>query len=155
RPGFVKNLDPKDKVLDSIIGRYIFKNKIRCGLSNCHTPHAKGYIATTKDGHETNIGKDCGKKYFGVDFETLSRKFNRDIIELENREKLWSFSFQIEELEGKVNKIRNGSEGADWLYKQIQPLIFRNKGCPDDVVSRLLNMVKTRNNILTTQRMAS
>lgn len=57
RPGFVKNLDPTKHELASIIGRYILKEPIRCGLSNCHTPHAKGYIVTTKEGHETNIGK--------------------------------------------------------------------------------------------------
>jgi len=155
RPGFIKDLNPKDKKLDAIIGRYIFKDKIRCGLSNCHTPHAKGYIVSTKDGYETNIGKDCGKTYFGVDFEALSKKFDRDVTESENREKLWNFSFQIEELEEKLNDLRTVSKGANWIHKNIQPLISRNRGCPDGVVSRLLNMVKTRNNLLTKQRIAT
>jgi len=95
-PGFVSNLNPSEHKLKAIIGRYIFKDYIQCGLSNCHTPHGKGYIATTMDGLSINIGKDCGKKYFGVDFETLSNKFDRDYTEAENRERLWSFSFKIE-----------------------------------------------------------
>jgi hypothetical protein len=155
RPGFIKDLNPKNKKLDSIIGRYIFKDKIRCGLSNCHTPHAKGYIVTTKDGYETNIGKDCGKTYFGVDFETLSKKFDRDVTESENREKLWNFSFQIEELEERLNEIRTSSKGGNWIHKNIQPLLTRNRGCPDGVVARLSNMVKTRNNLLTKPRLAT
>jgi len=155
RPGFVKDLNPKDKKLDSIIGRYIFKEKIRCGLSNCHTQHTKGYVVATKDGYETNIGKDCGRTYFGVDFETLSRKFDRDVTEVENREKLWSFNFQIEEIEKRIHDIRSSKNGADWVQKYTRPLISRNKGCPDEVVGRLLNMVKTRTNLLTTQRLAT
>lgn len=155
RPGFVKDLDPSTKKLDSIIGRYIFKEKIRCGLSNCHTPHAKGYIVTTTDGHETNIGKDCGKTYFGVDFQTLSRKFDRDVKESENRERLWSFSFQLEELEKKINEIRSGGYGANWVHKYSQRLVTLNKGCPEEVAHRLTSMVKNRNSILTTQRIAS
>lgn len=155
RPGFVKDLDPTEKKLDSIIGRYIFKDKIRCGLSNCHTQHAKGYIVTTTDGHETNIGKDCGKTYFGVDFKTLSRKFDRDVTESENREKLWSFSFQLEELDKQLSEIRNKKCGANWVHKYSQQLVTPNKGCPEEVVRQLSSMVRNRNNILTKQRIAS
>lgn len=155
RPGFMQDLNPKDKSLESIIGRYIFKDKIRCGLSNCHTPHSKGYIVTTKDGCETNIGKDCGKTYFGVDFETLSKKFDRDVTASENRESLWSLSFKIEEIEEKLNNIRTSPRGGNWAHKYLQPLLSRNKGCPDEVVKKLQSMVKTRNNLLTTQRLAT
>jgi len=155
RPGFIKDLNPEDKKLDAIIGRYMFKDYIRCGLSNCHTPHIKGYIVTTDDGHETNIGKDCGKTYFGVDFQTLSKKFDRDVTEHENREKPWSFSFQIEDIEENLNEIRNSTKGANWIHNNIQPLISRNKGCPEEVVNRLLNMTKSRNSLLTSQRLAT
>jgi hypothetical protein len=79
RPGFVKDLNPAEHTLHAIIGRYLFKNRIQCGLSDCRTPHGKGYIVVTKDGGETNIGKDCGRTYFGVDFEQLARKFDRDL----------------------------------------------------------------------------
>lgn len=155
RPGFVKDLSPADEKLDSIIGRYIFKEKIRCGLSNCHTPHSKGYIVSTTNGHETNIGKDCGKTYFGVDFETLSKKFDRDITESENREKLCSFSFKIEELEKKINDIRKQEKGADWSYKLTQTIINRNRECPDEIVHIITSMIKSRSNILSKQRLAS
>lgn len=127
RPGFITNLNPSDHQLESIIGRYLFKEKIRCGLSNCHTPHAKGYIVTTKDGQSTNIGKDCGKKYFGVDFEYLSKKFDRDITEKENRNYLFSFSFQIEEVERTISDLRKKERGADWVYKKLFPCFLQTK----------------------------
>ncbi len=148
------DLDPKDKKMKSVIGSYQFKDRIRCGLSNCHTPHAKGYIAVTEDGYETNIGQDCGKKYFGVDFETLSRKFDRDVIEKENRERLWIFASRLKELDEKIDNIR-GSLGGDWIYKNIQALTNLNQGCPLGVVRRMQAMAKSRNGLITTQRLAT
>lgn len=155
RPGFVCDLDPAQHALESIIGRYVFKAKIRCGLSNCHTPHAKGYIVVTRNGRETNIGKDCGKAYFGVDFETLSRRFDRDITEKENREQLWSFSFQLEELKNRISEMRGTQNGADWVYKNTRALLSPNRGCPEEVVRRISAMIKARQNLLSTQREAT
>lgn len=47
RPGFTNNLNPESQKLEAIIGKYHFREKIPCGLSNCHTLHAKGYIVVT------------------------------------------------------------------------------------------------------------
>jgi hypothetical protein len=112
RPGFTGNLNPAKHQLASIIGRYVFGFVIRCGLSNCHTPHTRGYIVTTKDGLETNIGKDCGKVYFGVDFEEQARQFDRDMTDQENRELLWNFTFKIDEFDERVRALRAGARGA-------------------------------------------
>jgi hypothetical protein len=96
RVGFLKRLNPAEHELASILGRYVFPDKVNCGLSHCGTEHAKGYIVTTKDGHETNIGKDCGKKYFGVDFQVMANRFDRDMTEQENRETLWNVGDHLE-----------------------------------------------------------
>ncbi len=155
RPQFQAELDPKDKKLKEIIGRYIFKEKIRCGLSNCHTPHTKGYVVTTTDGDETNIGKDCGKTYFGVDFEALHRKFDRYVTETENRSILGSFSFQLERIQEKLMHLRKDRRSADWIHKCITQLTTRNSGCPDQVITQLTNMIRTQNNALKINRPAS
>lgn len=155
RPGFVSNLNPSDHKLDSIIGNYVFKEKIRCGLSNCHTPHAKGYIVTTKGGLSTNIGKDCGKTYFGVEFDILAKKFKRDRTEKENRIRLDSFSFQIEELEQTISDLRQKEHGADWVYKKSRPLVSASNECPHEIVRRISVMVKTGTNILSVEREAT
>lgn len=152
RPGFTTDLDPKAHTLDAIIGRYVFGDRIRCGLSNCHTLHAKGYIVVTKDGHETNIGKDCGQTYFGVDFETLSRKFDRDITEKENRDKLWSFSFRLDELKKQIDDLLSQDNGAKWIYTHTQPLLEIDKGCPTVVVRQIGAMIKARQSLLTMDR---
>lgn len=155
RPGFVTDLNPSDHKLDSIIGRYIFRDKIRCGLSNCHTPHAKGYIATTKEGLSTNIGKDCGKRYFGVDFETMSKKFDRDVTEAENRSRLCGFSLQIDEVERTISGLRQKPHGADWVYKKTRALVSVGNGCLEEVVRRISTMLKNGTNTLTTEREAT
>ena len=155
RPGFIKDLDPSQHVLKAIIGRYVFPDKIRCGLSNCHTPHAKGYLVVTADGHETNIGKDCGSRYFGVDFDELSRRFDRDLLDTENRERLTNFSFRSEELERRIVSLRQSERGADWIYRNCQALLNINRGCPTGVVRQLCEMVKTRNATVFRSRIAS
>jgi hypothetical protein len=154
RPGFNPNLDPTKHTLDSIIGRYVEPEKVVCGLSNCHTPHSRGYIVSTKDGQETNIGKDCGKTYFGVDFETLSKKFDRDITEKENRDRLWSFSFQLDALKERIHKLRSENHGADWVHDKTRYLVMPNRGCPD-VVRAIGDMIRTRQNTLRADRQAS
>lgn len=155
RPGFVRDLDPKAHKLKAIIGRYVFADRIRCGLSDCHTPHSKGYIVVTEDGHETNIGKDCGAKYFGVDFETLSRKFDQDLEAAQNRERLATFRFHLEELEARVEALRAGRHGADWVYKSVGALLSVARGCPEDAVRRLGAMVKARTPEVATSRLAT
>ena len=107
------------------------------------------------DGISTNIGKDCGKKYFGVDFETLSKQFDQDYKDAENRDRLWSFSFQIEEIENKLKNIRQGKNGADWVYKKSQQLLRLGGECPNEVVHQITSMVKARTNTLTQQREAT
>jgi hypothetical protein len=154
RPGFNGNLDPDMHALDSIIGRYAFGDKVPCGLSNCHTPHNRGYIVVTKDKQETNIGKDCGKTYFGVDFETLSNKFDRDMTEKENREKLWAFYFRSDEVAAQVAALRQEERGADWVYKQTVAL-QDIRAVPPKVVRRLAAMVKAQDPRLTRQRQAT
>lgn len=154
RPGFSGNLDPSKHKLDAIIGRYAFKDYVPCGLSNCHTPHGRGYIVVTKDGQETNIGKDCGKTYFGVDFETLSNKFDRDMTEKSNREKLWSFFFRSDEVAAQVSTLRSEERGANWVYKQTNALQSIRE-VPSKVVRRLAAMVKARDPMLTQDREAT
>jgi hypothetical protein len=154
RPGYSGDLDPGEHELKSIIGRYAFPEKVPCGLSNCHTPHNKGYIVVTKDGQETNIGKDCGKTYFGVDFETLSNKFDRDMTEKENREKLWTFYWKLEEIHAQVNALRGSDLGGDWVYKQITAL--QNLRDVQGKITRTLNrMAKARDPRLTRAREAT
>lgn len=154
RPGFTQNLDPKAHTLSAIIGSYVFKDRIHCGLSNCHTPHNKGYIAVTTDGRETNMGAICGKSYFGVDFETLSRKFDEDIQEKRDRDSLWAFSFKLDEFKQRIDDLRSHKMGADWAYKALLPLAEGTRDLSE--VSRKIGaMLRTGTSDLTKEREAT
>lgn len=154
-PGFINNLDPKDQKLDAVIGQYIFPEKIHCGLSNCHTQHAKGYVASTESGLITNIGKDCGKKYFGIDFENLSKKFDSDVKAQNNRDYLSTVVNQIEETEGKIRAMRQAPKGADWVHKNIKRLTTFGQEIPNEVCRKLIEMAKIKNGSLSINREAS
>jgi hypothetical protein len=155
RPGFSTNLDPAEHDLDAIIGRYNISDRVRCGLSNCHTLHAKGYLVSTKSGRETNIGKDCGKTYFGADFEILAKQFERMSKEQDNRAFLSNFSFNVEELDNNLQALRGGQRGADWVYKHSRCLIDPNSRVPVEVVRAITKLVKTKSNGFSVQREAT
>ena len=152
RPGFNGNLNPAEHVLSGIIGQYAFADKIRCGLSDCRTPHSRGYLVVTKSGVETNIGKDCGKNYFGVDFETMATQFDRDMRDKQARERLWDFTFKLDELKQRIKALRAGERGADWVYKNSRPLVESGKGVPGVVIRRIADLLRTGDNALTTER---
>lgn len=153
-PGFQKDLDPKDHQLDSIIGQYMVRDPIPCGLSNCHTPHGKGYIVTTKAGLATNIGKDCGKRIFGIDFQAASKQFDRDVRDKRNRDRLNSFAFSVEDVEAKIHDLRKQQKGANWIYEHLPPLANTSRGIPE-VVRKLREMAKSGNHMLTREREAT
>lgn len=155
RPGFTDNLDPAAHELSKIIGQYAFQNMIPCGLSNCHTPHARGYLVATKSGQETNIGKDCGKRYFGVDFDEKRAQFDRDMRDKEARERLWSLSFRLDELKATIKGIREGEWGADWMHRTSRHLVELGKQVPATIVRRVTTMLKTGATTLTKEREAT
>lgn len=153
-PGFQKNLDPKLHKLEAILGRYAFPDKIACGLSNCHQPHGKGYLVKTVDGALTNIGKDCGATHFDVDFQSLSATFERDLKQTQQRERLNSVNLQIDNILARVENLRKGTKGADWIHAMIQRL-KSPRDIPESILHALNMMVKRRTNQLVKERMAT
>lgn len=154
RPGFDGNLDPKLHVLASIIGRYLFGDKVPCGLSDCHTPHSRGYLVATKNGRETNIGKDCGKNFFGVDFKEMAKRFENDLAEKDNREYLWTVRSCLEDIEGQIVALKEGADGASWVNKTCSALQSPAK-VPLQISRALLQLAKQKTGVLTAQREAT
>lgn len=154
RPGFRSGLNPSEHELKSIIGRYIFGDKVPCGLSNCRTPHAKGFVVTTKDGLETNIGKDCGSKYFGIDFDEQAKQFERDLAAKEDREMLFGFTSRVSVLEERIKILRSGSRGADWVNRNCQTVLNPAK-IPVLCSRKLSDLAKQKSARLTVPREAT
>jgi len=155
RPGFTPDIDPNAVELKEIIGNYRFTEFVQCGLSSCHTKHFKGYVVSTVDGRETNIGNDCGKTHFGVDFETLARTFDREMRNKDRREKLIAAQHRIDGWLMELDELKKSPKGASWLNEQIVRIRNSTTGFPEAVRKQLRDMVKTKNSSLTRQRLAS
>jgi hypothetical protein len=154
-PGFTGALDPKQHELKEIIGRYIFKDYIKCGLSSCHTPHGKGYIVSTKSGPITNIGHNCGKNHFHIEFDELSKSFEKSISLHNYRENIGSFLIHLDTYKEALENLRAGQNGADYLFKKGQLLVKKGGECPDSAVSIFSKLVRNKNPNLFRARKAS
>ncbi|MEJ3626186.1 hypothetical protein WFH56_23520, partial [Vibrio vulnificus] len=77
RDNFKPDHNPTNANLKEIIGYYDLKDMICCSLSNCHTEHMRGYLVALSDGSEINIGNQCGKKAFDIEFDTLTKDFQQ------------------------------------------------------------------------------
>lgn len=155
RPGFLTDVDPNAVTLKSIIGNYAFPTFLPCGLSSCHTPHGRGYLVVTSDGHETNIGKDCGKKYFSVDFERMVRVFDRDIRAQERREALTAIQNQIPALKARIHALKHEAAGANWIHQKLNRFSPAGAGLPSEILRLVSGLVKQRDGKLTKSRLAS
>lgn len=155
RVGYSDDLDPAQQKLSSIIGQYAFSAQIRCGLSNCKTPHNRGYLVVTQSGRETNIGKDCGKRYFGVEFENLATTFDRDLREKLARENVGNFLLRLDDVQHRLDDMLTGEHGGYWVYKNSRPLIEPHRSVPGDIVRTIAAMLKTGQSTLTKARPAT
>lgn len=154
-PGFTIDLDPGKEELKEIIGRYIFRDKIACGLTACHQPHGRGYIVTTKSGRVTNIGNICGKNHFGVKFDEFSKVFVQALTDHQNRQTIASFLFQLDRYIEEISTLRGEEKGADWVYRTSRALAERNHGCPDILVSEIGKMIRARDGAIRVPRVAT
>jgi hypothetical protein len=142
RVGFQQYADPDRIQLKEIIGWYSMDVTGPCALTNCGTPHLRGYIVDLGGGRETNIGNLCGKTHFGVVFKRLkdafrlernAQRFREDIGARQNEAPTW--------LE-RLRHLREGDYQADDCYsrmkKQMQHLL-------DEQTSRALKRKAQRN----------
>lgn len=155
RPGFKTDVDPKTVMLKGIIGSYAFATFLPCGLSSCHTLHGRGYLVVTSDGHETNIGKDCGKKYFSVDFERMVKVFDRDLRAQEQRQALVAFQHQIPAIKARIQALKVGETGANRIHRNLSALTDARRGLPVAVLQLIARLTKQRDGTLTTSRLAT
>lgn len=154
RPGFVPKLDPAGAELEAIIATYNLPNKVNCGFP-CNQPHNKGYVIATKDGRETNIGHDCGKAHFSVEFDEIRRIYERDFRNKERREQLETLQLRIPSYLNQIEAMRAGPTGADSTYRLIQSLKTHGRGLPSILVEEIAKLVKARSGQIAILRQAT
>lgn len=155
-PGYTNSLNPKEEELKQILGKYEFSTYQKCGLSNCGTPHGKGYIVETASGKLTNIGNICGKKHFSVEFESLSRDFDRYYRDYKTRERIEIFLRSIDSQFAIVKNIEENFGSIDSAYKIQQFFKSKSKECPETIVQQLAKMIKENDpNIYIDKRLSN
>lgn len=80
RPNFVEKVtiargEDVQNTISDLVGFYVLRDFVSCGISSCGKKHQKGYIAALHDGNEIIIGHKCGKKHFGVSFDEKAKQF--------------------------------------------------------------------------------
>lgn len=125
RPGYVEKVDSNKVKLKAIIGRYHIEPKRPCGIQSCGTAHNMGYLVVCESGIETNIGNKCGKRIFGVDFQTLEKTFTRDTNAQRYREKIEESKNQIDEIQQEALHLFQGNRQGDWCHQQMHSHMTR------------------------------
>ncbi|WP_254844818.1 hypothetical protein [Dickeya dadantii] len=111
-------------------------------------------IIVTKEGFETNIGKDCGKNYFSVDFVEMKTRFDRDVKTSLQRGNIRKTKETAQQLLEYVEGLRKQPKGADWLYSRIEKL--RNRSVIGDAAANeIRKMLKERRKELLSSRLAT
>lgn len=153
RTNFSSDVDLKDKHLHKIIGSYELKEKRTCGLTSCRTPHNKGFIVITDDGVETNIGGDCGFKYFNIKFNNLTQEFIRNLTHEQRKIALVKAKARIDEWRLKADALKGGVKNIDWAIKLIEdiknPLVIGRFASTD-----LKRMASVPTNVVTVSRVS-
>ena len=147
--GYTDSIDPKREKLKQVITKYELPNKGRCGLSNCRTPHNIGCIVETESGRLTNLGNDCGKKYFGDNFTSLSNKLSKEIDYFNKVENIKLAKSNITENYRKLSEIE-----ADW--KKIES-VYRNMKSEglECLYNKLEQMRHSKSSSISIQRRAT
>lgn len=74
----------------------------------------------SSEGVISNIGKDCGKRHFGVDFDTLRKKFYKDRRQAQYRENIREFESRRPTIESEIENIISGD--ASQINNQLKQL---------------------------------
>lgn len=138
-----------------MIGNYDLDDAGLCGLAVCRQPHGKGYLVQLADGRKINLGKDCGKKYFGTEFQFAQRKFDNDLRDQNNRESLTAAKHQLARHRARVTQMCQGQHGANWIHRLTSQLVTASYAVPIQVVAEVFKLTKARSGLVTKDRMAT
>ncbi|EKZ3176186.1 TPA: hypothetical protein N0H29_000594 [Pseudomonas aeruginosa] len=146
RPDYREVLDFGEKTgreLLEILGAYIFPDtkSVKCGIRNCRTPHRRGYLISTTDGLETNIGNVCGKKHLGAIFTEKTSQYRKKQAYQRNLEQFHIVKSRVQELWGELDELKLAAERVSKLK------IILNK-CHPNVVRALINRSKVNDAVL-------
>ncbi|SDP35695.1 hypothetical protein [Ectopseudomonas guguanensis] len=151
-----------DRTFKSVVVPYRFKDMIPCGIANCRQKHLEGYLVSTSDELLIAIGKDCGRREFGVEFTRDRKRVDGEVAKARRIRTILAFKeslpsmieelAQIERDYKRLQELRNRLMGAVSLqaYQQIK----RRADLGDNQIMKSVPMTKEEAEIVwqTTNR---
>lgn len=122
-PGYRRPIDKAEVELVEIIGETSFDELYRCGLTCCRHEHLYGFVVKCGNGLITNIGQDCGKRYFGVVWGQLKARFQRQQNIERWREAIVKRQSGIVELRKQTAYLWLGHEQGLHLYDEMRRML--------------------------------
>lgn len=151
RPAFCREV-PADRVTPTeAVGVYHFPRTAKqpCGLSNCRTPHSKGFLVAMDTGEEALIGGYCGAKKMGLAFqEVINRAQRLDRIH-RYRETLRRALAESRAFYARLEAILDAPYGARWLSKRMSEC---SRVLPSEALHLVQRMARHRMPDVSAQR---
>jgi hypothetical protein len=121
RPSFCDEIPATDARPKEAIGVYRFPRDARehCGLSNCRTPHMKGFLVAMESGEETLIGGHCGAKKMGLVFQEVINRAQRADRMQRYRDTILSALSDVDAFDTRLNDLLDRQYGARWIGKRM------------------------------------
>ncbi|CAJ3224516.1 hypothetical protein [Burkholderia pseudomallei] len=121
RPAFRDEIAAASALPKEAVGVYRFPKDApeQCGLSNCRTPHMKGFVVAMESGEETLVGGYCGAKKMGLAFqEVINRAQLADRMQ-RYRDTISAAVGRADEFDTRLADLLERPRGAKWIAKRI------------------------------------
>jgi hypothetical protein len=121
RPAFRDEIAAASALPKEAVGVYRFPKDApeQCGLSNCRTPHMKGFVVAMESGEETLVGCHCGAKKMGLAFqEVINRAQLADRMQ-RYRDTISAAVGRADEFDARLADLLERPRGAKWIGKRI------------------------------------
>ncbi|WP_042590859.1 hypothetical protein [Ralstonia solanacearum] len=121
RPAFRDEIAAASALPKEAVGVYRFPKDApeQCGLSNCRTPHMKGFVVAMESGEETLIGCYCGAKKMGLAFqEVVNRAQLADRMQ-RYRDTILAAIVNADGFDARLSDLLDRPGGAKWVAKRV------------------------------------
>ena len=151
-PGFVESVRRGRHQFKEIVGWYQFRETVPCSLSDCRTPHNRGYVVAIETGGQighTNIGHVCGRHEFGQAFQDAHVAAEKFLDRQRLRQSIIETLVDLPDIAARAEELQNGEFGATWFRRAIGSLL---RACPATVYDELARRASRSEAVISRSR---
>lgn len=122
-----------------------FKEQEKCGIKSCGQYHNYGFIIRTKCNKFYNIGQDCGRSHFGVDFDAWTAGYDaKRKVESEKSGLINEPPKKIEQIKKILPSIIKLDRINNFIWDHIEPIAKEAHERKKDGLYRGLEFIERR-----------